>query len=280
VQFLRRPESTRDERFLRILKLRGSDYIEGIHGFKITDSGLDIFPRLVSPQIPHSYKLGNSRVTTGVSGLDEIIGGGFWEGSTTLLAGPTGSGKTTLGLQFALAGARLKESTIYLNFQENPTQLARSIHGLGFDLDEAKQSGLELVYASPVELQIDSIIVKIFRLIEERKVKRVVIDSLGDLAGAASDLNRLHDYLYALTQHFTVQGITGLITYETAGNLLTGFTNNYGSRFSNMADNLILITAPQPPDFGRTLTCLKSRGSGHDLKAHTFEITSKGIVLS
>ena len=91
-----------------------------------------------------------------------------------LLHGDTGAGKTTIGLQFALEGARCGEPTLYMNFQENPTQLIRTIRGLGVDLEEAQAQGLDLVYASPVELQIDSIIVDMFRRIQQRGVRRLV----------------------------------------------------------------------------------------------------------
>jgi circadian clock protein KaiC len=155
----RRRTGSRDERFFRVYKLRGSSYLEGAHAFRITSSGLDIYPRLVSPQIPEGYEPASERVSTGIHGLDEMLGGGLWRGSTTLLAGPSGAGKTTIGLQFALEGAHRGEQTLYMNFQENPTQLVRTIRALGVDLEEAQARGLDLVYASPVELQIDSIIV-------------------------------------------------------------------------------------------------------------------------
>src|SRR5687768_5735239 len=179
VELSRRRLGNRDERYLRVYKLRGSRYLEGAHAFRITDSGLDVYPRLVSPQNPEGYEPVSKRTSTGVQGLDEMLGGGMWRGTTTLLAGPAGAGKTTIGLQFALEGARRGEPTLYMNFQENPTQLVRTIRGLGFDLEEAQAKGLELIYASPVELQIDSIIVEMFRRIQKRGVRRLVIEALG-----------------------------------------------------------------------------------------------------
>ncbi|HZH04021.1 MAG TPA: ATPase domain-containing protein, partial [Myxococcaceae bacterium] len=99
VELARRKQGTRDERYLRVLKLRGSGYQEGLHAFRITPDGLDVFPRLVSPDVAPTYALAEARVPTGITGLDAMLCGGFWAGSATLLEGPTGSGKTTLALQ-------------------------------------------------------------------------------------------------------------------------------------------------------------------------------------
>jgi circadian clock protein KaiC len=102
VELARQPRSSRDERFMRVLKLRGSSYREGQHAFRITDAGLELYPRLVAPRVPEKYESSVDRIPTGVHGLDDILGGGLLTGSTTLVVGMTGSGKTTLALQFAL----------------------------------------------------------------------------------------------------------------------------------------------------------------------------------
>ena len=278
LQFLRSALSTRDERFLRVLKLRGSSYLEGMHGCKITSAGLEIYPRLVTPKVAESYVTEIERVSSGIEGIDKIIGGGFLGGTTTVVAGPTGSGKTTLSLQFALEGIRQKERGLYVNFQENPSQLARLIRSLGADLEEIEAAGFDLLYVSPVELQIDSIIVKLFGLIQKNNIKRLVIDSISDFARASSDPDRLHDYLYSLLQHMALKGVTTLLTYETVGNILSGGRDAASiSRFSNMSDNILLLGDGRAPDFDRDIRCLKARGTQHDRKAHQFEITDKGI---
>jgi len=126
IQLARQPFGTRDERFLRVLKLRGSSYREGQHAFTITDDGMQLFPRLVSPRVAETYTPQTDRTSLGVAGIDAMLDGGVWAGSTTLLVGPTGSGKTTVAMHFALEGVARKERTLYVNFQENPVQLARS----------------------------------------------------------------------------------------------------------------------------------------------------------
>lgn len=162
VQLSRHRLGSRDERYFRVIKLRGSRYLEGSHTFGISDAGLEVHPRLVSPLVHVDYEPIGERVSTGIPELDAMTSGGFWRGSSTLLAGPSGSGKTTLALQFALDGPRRGEPSLYVNFQENPNQLARTIGGLGVNLEEMRECGLDLLYASPVELQIDSIVKEMF----------------------------------------------------------------------------------------------------------------------
>ncbi|MDB4888080.1 MAG: hypothetical protein JWN79_3518 [Gemmatimonadetes bacterium] len=277
VEMSRRRLGNRDERYFRVYKLRGSRYLEGAHAFRITHAGLDIYPRLVSPQIPEGYEPSTERISTGVKGLDAMLDGGVWRGSTTLLAGPSGAGKTTIGLQFALEGARLGEPSLYMNFQENPSQLMRTIRNLGSDPDVAQAQGLELVYASPVELQIDSIIVDMFRRIQQRQVRRLVIDALGDLASAATDPQRLHDYLYALVQHFAVSGITSILNFETTGNTIAG--NGMQNAMSYLSDNVLLLTVDGEERTRRSLRVLKTRGSAHDTRVQEVEISAAGLAV-
>jgi len=234
-----------------------------------------LYPRLVAPRQPEKYVSSVDRISTGVHGLDDILGGGLLAGSTTLLAGMTGSGKTTLALQFALEGVRRGEQTLYVNFQENPAQLRRAIGNLGEDPEALQRKGLRLLYASPVELQIDSIVVEIFEAIKSGTIRRLVIDAVGDLAAAASDSQRLHDYLYSLIQHFAARGVTTVLTLES-GEAFTGSTLAQDERFSYMSDNLIYL-AWNPQKVGhRTIRVVKMRGSAHERDIRELEIGADG----
>jgi circadian clock protein KaiC len=274
VEFARQPLSTRDERYFRVLKLRGSSYSEGQHAFRITNAGIHFFPRLVGPVIPDDYEPASDRVPSGIQGLDAMLGGGLWSGTTTLLLGQTGSGKTTLALQFALEGVRRNEGVLYVNFQENPSQLRRNLTNLGFDASQSAARGLNLIYSSPVELQIDSIIVEIFRHISTRRIQRLVVDAIGDLATAASDAQRLHDYLYSLVQHFVVNGVTSLLTFETGyGPTAVGNTEQH---FSYISDNVLQIRLEGDDEVRRTIRVVKSRNSAHDTRARALAIDGSG----
>ena len=280
VEFARHKHSTRDERFLRVSKLRGSGYLEGLHGFQITAAGLEVYPRLVSPRVPAGYSVALERVPTGVAGLDRLLGDGLWRGSTSLLAGPTGSGKTTIGLQFTLAGLAAGEPALYVNFQENPTQLARAIASLGGDVSELQRQGLQLLYTSSVELQIDHLIVQMFAIIEQHGIRRVVLDAIGDLSLASVDVHRTHDYLYALVQRFAVAGITALLLLEdiTHGPMGGGspVASEFG-RLSYMCDNLILLEIHRGEKLSRRLSVYKTRGSVHDEGVYPVTISARGV---
>jgi circadian clock protein KaiC len=275
VELARKKRGTRDERYLRVLKLRGSSYQEGLHAFRITSDGLDVFPRLTSPETPPSYTSNDERLSTGVSGLDKMLAGGFWAGGATLLEGPTGAGKTTLALQFVLDGVKRGEQALYVNFQENPTQLARSVKGLGISMSEARQKGLHYLYASPVELQIDSILVELFRTIQDKDIKRVVVDSVGDLVSATSDLPRLYSYLYALMQHFVARRVACVLTQTT-----TAIATPMEGQICALSDAILRLDLEwRDQKARRTLKVVKSRGTNHDLDAQEFRITSKGIEI-
>ncbi len=278
VQFFRQEKSNRDERFMRVLKLRGSRYSEGVHGFRIQSTGLQVFPRLVTPEIPISYHVIDERVSTGIEGFDALLGGGLLRGSTTLLAGPTGAGKTTIGAKFAIEGLRLGEPSLYINFQENPTQLARVFRSYGIDLAEAKSRGLHALYESPVELQIDSMVSRIFRMLDERNLRRVVIDSLGDLSIAAGDPQRLHDYMYSLMQHFVIHRTTCVITAESSSTDYGSSTGIFGL-FSYMSDNVVRLEVNITDRIQRTICVTKSRGSAHDLMVHELELGASGARI-
>jgi circadian clock protein KaiC len=278
IELARVSSAKRDDRYLRVLKLRGSRYAEGFHAFRLTPDGLDVFPRLVSPMLPPTYRTDRERVSTGVEGLDQILDGGLWRGSSNLIAGPAGSGKTTVGLQFISAAVQSGERSLYVNFQENPSQLARAVAALGSDLADLQRKGLYLQYSSPVELQIDSILVELFDTIRREKIKRVVIDALGDLIIAAADRERVHDYLYALGQHFTVSGITSLIMMEGTMPLdAPGGIDNV--RFGSLFDSLVELGVRMGESPVRTLRVVKGRGIAHDLRVHRMTIGQGGIIV-
>ena len=280
VEFARNKHTLGDERFMRVSKLRGSGYREGLHAFQLTENGFRIYPRLVSPAIPEGYTIRRERVATGVEGLDHLIGGGVWRGSTTLVVGPTGSGKTTIGLQFVLAGVAAGEPSLYINFQENPTQLAQVIHNLGGDLPALRARGLHLLYTSSVELQIDRIIVELFTIVERHGIRRIVLDAVGDLSLASSDKRRTQDYLYALVQQFAVAGITALFLLEDVSHGPVGggvVVPVEHSRLSYMCDNLILLELKRGERLGRRISVYKTRASGHDDAVHPMTISERGV---
>jgi circadian clock protein KaiC len=207
-----------------------------------------------------------------------MLGGGFPTGSATLLAGPTGSGKTTMAIQFIVEGLRRGEGGLLVNFQENPTQLAHQMEEIGGALDHDARARLKLLYYSAVELSIDRIVVNIFQTLRQGGIRRVVIDAIGDLAIAASDHTRMHDYLYALVQHFAVMGVSSILTLETDPPHMA--TDEGHGRLSHMTDSIVFLEI-QPRDgvFGRTLRIAKARGVAHDLQPRKIQIGAKGLLI-
>lgn len=276
IELARNALGTHDERYLRVFKLRGSSYRQGFHAFDITAAGVEVYPRLVSPIEATFYERGTDRIPSGVPGLDAMLAGGFWTGSATLVAGPTGSGKTTMGIQFIVEGLRRGERCLLVNFQENPTQLAHQLDQIGGKLDAEASSRLELLYYSAVELSIDRIVVSIFQALRRSPIRRVVIDALGDLATAAGDPTRMHDYLYALVQHFAVMGVSSLLTLETDPPIMASDESH--GRLSHMADNIVFLEIREKGGIvGRSLRIAKARGTAHDLQPRELHIDARGL---
>lgn len=270
--------NVREERFLKVEKLRGSDSISGAHAFSISSDGIRIYPRLLTPSVVPNYKPKIERVNTGITGLDEMIAEGFWRGSTTLMAGPSGSGKTILGLHFLRHGILNGETCVYVGFQENPTQMARVMQNLGWDASEILgHERFELMYRSPVEMQLDAVAADLIDRVRGRKVQRVVIDALGDLERCSIDRQRFANFIYALMQWFAVENITCLMTLE----LRELFDVHWISEqeISNMSDNLVLLGFTAGVEMGRTVRILKTRGSAHDNRLRTVEIGNQGVVI-
>jgi circadian clock protein KaiC len=279
LQMMKRSTNVREQRFLRVEKLRSSGSIPGMHAFAISAEGITVYPRLLTPEGPSpDYSERVERVNTGIPGLDGMIEQGFWRGSTTLVAGPTGSGKTIIGLHFIREGVSKGEPCLYLGLQENPTQLSRVMNNLGWNTDELfNDKNFELMYRSPVEVQLDEVATEIFHRVRSGRVKRIVIDALGDLERGGLDSERFGDFTYALTQWFARENVTCLLTYEM-NNLfnVVGISQN---DVSNLSDNVVLLRFNHEYEMQRTLRIIKTRGSAHDHREHAVEITGQGVRI-
>jgi circadian clock protein KaiC len=278
IHMMRYLSNVREQRFLRVEKLRGSDSMPGMHAFSISETGIKIHPRILTPRLAPDYKPKVERVETGIKGLDEMIAEGFWRGSTTLVAGPSGSGKTIISLHFIRQGALNQEPSIYLGFQENSAQLARIMLNLGWDSEKLLSDGyFDLMYRSPVEMQMDEVADDLFGRIREGKIKRVAIDALGDLERTSVDRQRYADFIYALTQWFAVENVTCMMTTETPE--LFGISSVTQHQVSNMSDNLVLLGFAGEEEIQRRVRIIKTRGSAHDPRSHVLEISSDGAIV-
>lgn len=278
ILLLREQTGTRDDRFLRVAKLRGSGFMDGHHAFHLGRDGLNVFPRLRTPKVPLEYGVESDRAPTGIPGLDPMMEGGLLRGTSTLVLGPAGSGKSILGLGFLREGVQRGEPGLLVALQENPRQIARALRGLGWSPEELLVPGkVDVFYTSPVELQIDTIVTEMHRRIETLGVRRVVIDSTNDLERSARDPLRFRDYVYALYQHFAAHNITALLLMETP--MAHDTWQLRGQTISYMSDNVVLLGMDLQADLRRTIRIVKSRGTAHQGREVPVEISAGGLAV-
>lgn len=265
----------RSGRVLEVLKLRGSDYAGGEHGYRLTEDGLDVFPRLADPRDESTYVLRTERLPTGVAALDDMLGDGYWPGSATLCAGPSGVGKTIMGLQFIAHGASRGEPGVVASLQENPTQLERVATSFSWTLD----GPVEVMYRSPVSIEIDEWVYELLEAVERLGARRVLIDSLVDLQFAAGDPVRFREYMYSLTQRCSRAGISLFMTSEVPHLFDVALLSDYG--ISHLADNVLLMQYRRDGDeMRRSITVLKARATRKSAQVREFTIGTGGIRLA
>ena len=158
-----RRSAERSIRYLSVRKLRGSDFLSGDHVYRITPGGLVVFPRLADLRESDVYETISDRVSTGIAALDDALEEGYWPGSTTLIAGPSGAGKTIMGLHFVFAGAAHDEPGVYVTLQENRTQIARIVSRFGWSIDDPN---VMIMDRSPVDLYVDELVYELLDRIE------------------------------------------------------------------------------------------------------------------
>lgn len=273
VQFTNRTHGVRDERSLRVVKMRGSRILPGEHTFSITREGVQVFPRLVTARTTSSADDAPSeRIQSGIGGLDTIFGGGLWRGTTTLVLAPSGAGKTMLGLSFLIAGVAQEEAGLLLTMQEDERTMRHIVAGIAGDHMPAVDRLLTIEHRSPLEADLVDIVVTLKRLILMRGVQRLVLDALDDLRDAAIDPSRMRAMVYNLSRFCADRGVTMLINAEVR--IGTGMRDHAG--ISSMSDNVVLLdhTAAM-----RTLTVQKTRRSAHDGRPHRVTIDGGGVHI-
>ena len=265
----------REMRAFQVLKLRGSGFLSGKHAYRLSPRGLDIFPRLADPLDGADHGELPERMSSGVPALDAMLADGYWKGASTLVAGPSGVGKTLLTQHFVFAGAQRGETGVVATFQENPAQLERILQGFSWSLKDPR---IELMYRTSVDLYLDEWVYDFLDILQRTGASRVVIDSLGDLRAAAGDELRFREYMYSLLQRCARANVSVMMTQEVPD--LFGVTRLSEYGISHLSDNVILLQFLRgDSELKRALTVLKTRGSAHEPQLRQYDITSKGVVL-
>lgn len=268
-------------RKLRIPKLRGADPQPGLHTVRIGGDGLEVFPRMIRP-IDNAQRLVSQKmISTGVPGLDEMLGGGTFEGSSIIVAGPAGGGKTTLGIHFIAEGVRQGQPGVMAIFEETIPKYLAQARGFGIQLQEMIDSGqVEIVYIRPLDLSVDETLYAIQSAVDRIGATRVVIDSLTAMENALAPTFK-EDYvesLYRLIGALTGEGISILMTVEvTTSYDELQFTPH---AISFLTHDIVMLRYYEADGQLHTfLTVIKTRGRKHSREIREYEITEQGVVV-
>jgi circadian clock protein KaiC len=283
-------ELTRDRsnrlghRSIEIVKSRGQDYVPGKHTLRITaGKGLQVFRRVQSPVVRNLDQPTSTakRSVIGVQALDDLIGGGLFDGSTTMVIGISGAGKTVLGTQLLREGV-IKDGKrgLLISLDEHPAQIIRNADTLGLNLQEHLDSGMiHIFYESPQELEIDSHFARIVRTIEEHDIQRLVIDGVTSYSTAIDDQRAYRDFFHALVAYSKFRLMTTFFNYENPE--LCGISS-YMPEFpvSSIVDNIILMSLVElGSTLHRCMAVVKARGCKHEFDTREFTIGQGGIAL-
>lgn len=270
----------RTYRYMQVRKFRGSDFISGRHMTLITNDGFRVFPRLeaVTGDLG-SAPMRDERLTTGAEGLDLILQGGIPYSSTTLLIGPTGVGKTTLGLSFICNSSEAEPGLIF-GFYEDEHRLRRRASALGLPLGALIDSGVvEILHHTPTELLQDQLAEDILAEVRRRGVKRLFVDGIDAFKQAAVNEHRLGRFFSTLTAILRCEGVTTVFTAELA-EIVGGSNGLQFATVSSIAENIILLRyAELESRLYRTLAVLKMRESGFDPYVYEFSLGADGFRL-
>lgn len=262
-------------RRLRVVKYRGTRHGANEYPFLIDADGLAVFP---ITSLGLDYSVSSDRVPTGIAGLDEMLGHrGFYRGSSVLVSGTPGTGKSTLAATFVDAACSRGEHALYLSMEESGDQIVRNMRSIGIDLDRWRKSGLLRIVASRPTLHgLETHLATMLKAIRDVEPSVVVLDPITNFGAVGSDLEvtaaltRLLDFLKA-------RQITGFFTALTSERLLNEASS---AGVSSWMDTWILLqTLESEGARRRGLFVIKSRGMAHSDSIHEFRFTSHGIRL-
>ena len=268
-------------RKMQVMKLRGQESVPGLHTFRITKDGVQTFPRTFGLAQESVQIRGQRRLSVGIPELDTVMGGGIPNGSSLLLAGPSGSGKSIMASQFIAAGLREGEPGVVAIFEELPMDYSRRAADFGIDFNTPQKDGiLKVIYIRPLDLSVDETVYEIMDAVKRIGAKRVVVDSLVgfEMALAPDFRHEFRESLYRMIGALTRLGVTVVSTVEIEENFTSMKLSNFTISF--LADDILRLRYVSiNGQLRKMLLIVKMRGSAHSIDMWEYQITEKGVVI-
>jgi circadian clock protein KaiC len=270
------PDYGTSRRRLRVLKLRAVKYREGYHDYIIATGGLRVFPRIIVAE--HHAEFQHKSVSSGIAGLDSLCGGGFDRGTTTLILGPAGTGKSTLALQFAVRIAKQGERSMIFTFDETRGVMLGRAKALGFELGKGIENGMISVeQIDPAELSPGEFAIRI-RGSVEAGCKLVAIDSLNGYLNAMPGEKYLNNQLHELCSYLNQQGVVTILILAQHGLVAAAEAPVDLSYLSDTVISLRYFEAYG--EVKQAIAMVKKRSGGHEKTIREFKLMpGKGIVV-
>jgi len=268
-------------RKLQVVKLRGQGSVPGLHTFRISSDGLQVFPRTFGLDRKYSEPKGTHLLSIGIPELDAMLGGGIPSGHSLLVAGPSGAGKSILGRQFIAEGLRRGEPGVVAMFEELPDEYVAAAKRMGMDFETPRKDGsLEILYLRPLDLSGDETVHEVVAAVNRTKAKRLVIDSLVgfEMALAPDYRTDFRESLYRMISALTRLGVTIVSTVEVEESFVSMGLSNFTISF--LTDCIIRMRYVSiDGQLRRMMMVVKVRGGRHSIDLREFEITPSGFVI-
>jgi len=260
-----------------VVKYRGKIFRGGFHDYSIRTGGIEVFPRLVAAE--HRSHQDNTRISGGVPALDDLLGGGLEMGSSTLIVGAPGTGKSTLAAQFVTSGAERGLKGAMFIFDESVATLLTRTTGIGIELEKHVQSGVVMVQpVDPAELSPGEFAHALRRAVEVDGARVVVIDSLNGYLNATPEERFLTIQLHELLSYLGQRGVATMIVGAHQG--LIGGAMRAPVDTSYLADAVILLRFYESlGEVRQAISIVKKRGGAHERTIRDFKLTSEGIQI-
>jgi circadian clock protein KaiC len=265
-----------ERRRTRIMKYRGVKFRGGYHDVTITTGGLNVFPRLVASEYRSSFK--RATMSSGIAKFDKLLGGGIEAGSSTLILGPAGTGKSLAAITFIVAAIARGEKAALFVFDEELGLLFARMKGLGLDLEKMQRNGhLFIEQVDAAELSPGEFAQRVCRRVDEDQIKTVVIDSLNGYQAAMPEENSLILHIHELLQYLNRRGAATFMTVAQHG--LIGDTKAPVD-VTYLADTVILLRYFEAlGEVRRAISIIKKRTSAHEATIREYRIDSRGLTI-